>query len=268
MNKEFLLTKAGGMIYKFLFFNGEYADYFFNNLDKNVIVELENSILFVDRAEGNNEVFWAGNTMEDVVEALNQLTKELGVGTELSIRCGEDKTTSGQLHKILPVLLSSGGKKIYHNIGYKSDHLEFQHPVNLVSLPDENDTPPMLDLAYNTLGKDRFDMDLNDMKSYLNEKDKCAFVIKFDNELAGLVLGSIYNQGRSVFVRGLSISETYRGKGLSNQLLSKLFLWGKENGAQNSMLWVQDSNHTARKLYEKFGYYPYGDEEVLVQYTL
>jgi ribosomal protein S18 acetylase RimI-like enzyme len=268
LNHLELTKKAEKMAYKFLFYTEDYAQDFFRNLDKNIIMEEDTSIFFIEKTTDENSLFWAGATMEDVIRGLHNLKKALGEDTVVLIKCGEDKSTAGQLAVILPYFINNGGSIFYHNIGYKASSLSFQQDFPLVRAAETGHCNELLNLAYDLFGRNKFDMDIDELKSYITEEDKCLFLIKDKSSIAGLILGSIYNQGKTVFVRGLAVDKPYRGLGYSNQLLSKLFNWAKEKGVENSMLWVENSNTAAKALYKKFGFLPYGDQEATIKYTL
>lgn len=55
----------------------------------------------------------------------------------------------------------------------------------------------------------------------------------------------------------------WRGKGLNQQLMDKLIVWGQEHGVEDFMLTVFSSNKAAIRAYEKSGFQPLLTEMVL-----
>lgn len=258
------------MEYKFLFYTEQYAEDFLRNIEENVVVDNGATIFFIEPTEGEGEskVFWAGTSMEEVISGLGGLKEHMEIGSKVSISCGEDKTNPGQMDKALSSFTKNGGLVTYHNIGYKTNNLDCNYPFDLPIAAEIEDTALMADLINDTLGKDKFDMDPTEFKTYLTQPDKCSFIIKSNDKIIGLILGHIYNEGKQVFIRGLAVDENHRGQGYSKQLLSRLFSWAKDKGVQNTMLWVESDNATARALYEKCGYYPYGDQEAIISWEV
>lgn len=56
-----------------------------------------------------------------------------------------------------------------------------------------------------------------------------------------------------VFV-SVFISPAFRGRGIGERTFSLLEDWGREKGASEASLWVEDSNDRARGFYEKIGF--------------
>jgi len=262
------MKKAEEMPFKFLFYSDEYADDFFNNLSKNIIVENDNYVFFINRNVDENTMFWAGKTMEEVIYGLNTLNSYLDKGTTIIIRCGEDKSNLGQMEQTLPFFVNNGGIVTNHNIGYSTHNLNFSCPFPLVHDASLEDKEESLILCNSIFGTEKFSMDLEELEKYITDENNCLFIVRDNDKIAGLILGAVYNKGKSVFIRGLAVDSAYRGLGYSNQLLSKVFHWSKEKGVEGSMLWVENSNKVARALYEKFGYTPYGDQEAILKYVV
>ena len=258
------------MDYKFLFYTPDYEEDFFKNLYQNIVIEQENYIFFIEvNTEDEIKLFWAGTSMDHVAKGLKNLGELFPQGTKITISCGEEKRDSNQLDKILKSFAVNGCELKYHNVGYKTDSLDLVCQYPLVTEAKSCDIVPFFKLVDETLGGGKFDMNTDELSYYIGNNDnKCAFIIKDESTILGLALGEIYNQGKTVFIRGLAVDKRYRGLGYSKQLLAKVFKWAKDNGAHNSMLWVESGNSIARALYHKVGYYAYGDQEAIFSYTV
>ncbi|HBS93890.1 MAG TPA: hypothetical protein DEA85_07715, partial [Firmicutes bacterium] len=96
-----------------------------------------------------------------------------------------------------------------------------------------------------------------ELRSKANSKAGAVLSINADDKPAGLVVGDIYGPNLDqLFVRSIAVLPEYRGRGLGKKLLIALLAWGRQRGANRSMLWLSDVyNKPARCLYESFGYH-------------
>ncbi|WBW97136.1 GNAT family N-acetyltransferase [Oceanirhabdus sp. W0125-5] len=274
MNHKRVLESAVEMEYKSLFHSKEHEEEFFNNPDS-IIIESEdnNVILFIERDEGINSLYWAGETVEDVAESLRELNKKFPKGTIIKISCCEDKDSKGLLEKIANEFINVGCKSEVHFVGFKASTLDgVETEFNEVVKAKTHELNHIYGIIDRSLGGDKFKMNEHEMKEYMNNSENNVFTIKENGNIAGIVFTNVYGNKskntKSLFIRGLAVDEKYRGKGYSKKLMKKAFNWGIENGAINSMLWVEKYNNIAINLYEKFGYKPYGDEEMILKYTI
>lgn len=79
----------------------------------------------------------------------------------------------------------------------------------------------------------------------------------------GFVWAEVFGPDRdNLFLRHLAVSESYRHKGFGRRLLDEILKWGTDRGADRAMLWVEEDNAKARRLFESVGFYFSGDEEM------
>lgn len=106
----------------------------------------------------------------------------------------------------------------------------------------------------------------DELRTKAQSEDWTVLSIDCCGSPAGLIVGNIYGpQKNNLFVRSLAVLPQYRGMGLGRKLAVALLAWGKNHGADRSMLWLSDvHNVPARRLYESLGYRGYGVEAELV----
>ncbi len=66
----------------------------------------------------------------------------------------------------------------------------------------------------------------------------------------------------NLFIRQLTVSESYRRKGFGRRLMDEILKWGTDRGSDRAMLWVEEDNAKARRLFESVGFYFSGEEEM------
>ncbi|MCM1991685.1 GNAT family N-acetyltransferase [Oceanirhabdus seepicola] len=274
MDYKKVLKSAVEMEYKFLFHSKEHEEEFFKNPDS-MIIESDNHkvILFVERDGGVNNIFWAGESLKEVAESLGRLKEKFPNGTTLKISCGEDKNSKGLLDKVSKEFIKIGCKVEFHYVGFKSSNLDgIEADCSEVVKAKVEECNQLYGIIDSSLGGEKFKMNEDEMNEYMNNNENNIFLIRKNKDIAGVVFTNVYeiksNNTKSLFIRGLAVDEKYRGKEYSKKLMQKAFNWGKENGAINSMLWVEKYNKVAIGLYEKFGYKSYGDQEMILNYII
>lgn len=269
MNSRELLKKAEGMNYRFLFHSEEHKESFFNN-PKSFGMEVGNALLFIE-VEGEISVYWAGNTLEEVAAAFSKLRDKFSKGTVIKIHSGEEKKTEGHAKETVDCFTKVGCNLETHRMGIVTKNLiGSKADTTKVVVASNGDKEGIFRVINTSLDGEQFGMDDEEYNDYISKDNNMVFVIKQVSDVAGLLFAKVYNNRdkKRVFIRGLAVDEKYRGKGFSNMLLYKAFKWAEEKGAVDSMLWVEKSNDVAIRLYEKFGYSPYGDEEVVFKYIV
>jgi ribosomal-protein-alanine acetyltransferase len=86
--------------------------------------------------------------------------------------------------------------------------------------------------------------------------DAISLVAKSDGEIAGFIIGIIYDQGNAFVAHILTIdvSPAYRRKGIGLQLLQEIEKLFMGKGVRACHLEVREHNLAALRLYEKSGY--------------
>lgn len=274
MNYRDMLKMAVEMKYNFLFYSKEQEEVFFSNPDS-IIVQAEDQkvILFVKRHGGVNSLYWAGESLKSVAASLGELKDKLPKGTTIKISCGNDKNSQGLIDNISKVFIKVGCNIEFHYVGFKTCNLEgVKADCSEVEKAKDAECDDIYSIIDRSLGAGKFKMNEDEMKSFMNNTENNVFIIRENNNIAGVVFTNVYDiksdNTKRLFIRGLAVDDKYRGNGYSKKLMKKAFNWGIENGAINSMLWVEKHNKVAISLYEKFGYNPYGDEEMILNYTI
>ncbi len=94
----------------------------------------------------------------------------------------------------------------------------------------------------------------------------CLFVAESGEEIAGFLAGRVrslppYFGGYPVgFVSEVFVEESYRGRGIGGELVTRAVSWFKDCGVNRIELQVIMNNESARRLYRRLGW-----EEELVQ---
>ena len=87
-----------------------------------------------------------------------------------------------------------------------------------------------------------------------------VLLIRNQGEIAGVAIIDI--QKKTMYLKHIVTNKKFRGQGIASKLLNKAFYLSKE--CFRYILWVIEDNHSAIKLYKKFGY----EFEALTDYTI
>lgn len=99
----------------------------------------------------------------------------------------------------------------------------------------------------------------------LTSKNAITFGAFEGNTLAGSV--TLFRESKikmqhKAYLFAMFVAESHRGKGIAKALLYTAIIKAKElEGIEQLYLTVMTENHVAKKLYESFGFKPYGVEE-------
>lgn len=90
----------------------------------------------------------------------------------------------------------------------------------------------------------------------LDDANSVGLVAFVNDEIAGFVIGVIYDWGREKIghVVTLDVALKYRRKGVGMRLLKDLELKFKEKGVDSCYLEVREDNKAAQQLYRNLGY--------------
>lgn len=97
----------------------------------------------------------------------------------------------------------------------------------------------------------------DNIKRELNN-DKCVFRVLVEKDI---VIGyySFYKADNEGYINNFAVSKDFRKRGYGSKILQDLITTAKSLNIYNITLEVRESNVTARKLYEKFGFVNYGN---------
>lgn len=274
MDNMNLLNKAKNLKYSFLFHSKEETDSFFNNLDSNVIInEDDKVVLFVERQFGVNSLYWAGESIKEVAESLKKLKNKFKFGEVIQVSCVQEKESLASIEEVSKEFINAGCEAKFHEIGYTTSNLEGdKEEYNGAEVAKTEDVNEIYRILDDCLGANKVKLDKDEIRKFIKADDRNVFVTREDCNITGVIFVSIFDNmaknAKRLFIRSLAVDEKYRGNGYSKQLLCKGFKWAEKLEAVDSMLWVEKNNETAIRLYEKFGYSPYGDEEMMLEYTI
>lgn len=272
MNYCNLLKKAENMEHTYLFHCDSDAINFFKNIGSNIIVDEKDAIYFVEKDSCNtNTLYWASNTFKSAAKDLTCLKEKFKKGDVIDVAYAEDRYPGFFIEQAKDAFLNAGCKLAHHYLGYKTNTLDGIKvnckDVESASLDDVKYIYSVMDKA---LGAEKERLDENDISEYVKGKNSNVFLIRSGEIPCAVIFLNIYGRPdhRMLFIRGLAVDKNNRGKGYSKELLSSAFKWADEKGALNSMLWVDKNNKIAISLYKKFGYFPYGDQELNFKYKI
>lgn len=136
--------------------------------------------------------------------------------------------------------------------------------VRLLELHDV----PSLSLMLSTASKEYhqyfepFPFDEQSIRTILELAKKDIYSgIWFDHVLVGFFMLRGFDSGYSIPAFGVSIKESYSGKGLLKLALQLAITFCKINGVTKMMLKVHPENVIAKRTYERFGFKQYSIDE-------
>ncbi len=259
---EDALRKAHKLRHRFLFPSEEEKRDFLAVKDARIL-DLGDTIFFLEPSEtAPTEIRFATDSIERLFEAFARLKKFVGEGKRFVISLAEDETTKGAIAAVRGSLLAAGMEEREEHIGYRAKRLPSfpSEPSSAIGEIAEGETEKVYALALYLLDRAKFAMSLEGFRRFLSAEGNVCLVWR-EKDVKGFVLGRLYNDGESLFIRGLGVDGPYQGLGIGRALMQGVFVWAKKRGAKDSMLWVEKENVRARRLYERFGHVPYGDRE-------
>lgn len=99
---------------------------------------------------------------------------------------------------------------------------------------------------------------------YQNTKEALDGLYVYDD---GIIKGLMHWQHDAALPAVLELKELYvdpffQKEGIGTQLMTDFFAQAHKLGITDLYLWVLESNHTARRFYEKFGYQPTNERKL------
>ena len=126
-------------------------------------------------------------------------------------------------------------------------------PIRAANLAD---LPAMLTLLAQSPGAAHWSEDQFKKLFVADAPHRLCLIIESDESLSGfLVAHSIAAEWE---LENIVVAERVRRSGLGTQLLAALCEHARSSSAASIFLEVRESNRPARRLYEKFGFYPSG----------
>ena len=96
-------------------------------------------------------------------------------------------------------------------------------------------------------------MVLNDPKGTILDRGGFIWLAKAGDEIIGSA--ALMNEGHGIFeLAKMSVTEVWRGKGISKMLIETCLQKAKQAGAKKLILFSNHQLQTALKLYEKYGF--------------
>jgi len=259
---EEVLAKARKLRHRFLFPSEEEEREFLAAQDARIHDYGDTVFFLKPDADDSTELFFATESAESLSEALFRLKRSAGASGRITLTLTEDETTKGAIEAVRAPLSAAGMEEREENIGYRAKRLPSYSspPSSAIGEFAGSETEKVYALAVFLLDRAKFAMSLEGFRRFVAAEENVCLVWR-DEDVKGFVLGHLYNDGESLFIRGLGVDGPYQGQGVGAALMRAVFTWAKERGAKDSMLWVERENIRARRLYERFGYVPYGDRE-------
>ena len=265
--KEILKT-AKTMEYAFLFHNESHEQTFFEN-HKNEVLQTEGAILFIEYQAKRIVVYPAFNDKNALKRSLGGLYPLLGKNETIYIEMGESHKNEGILESIHNTFIDLGCVLVSENLAMRLKKISIKRPFITDNVKKFNsDTKALYNLSNDLLSRELFNMTFEEFEAMLNSDEYIILTIEDSEDIKGFIYGQIYNDGKSLFLRGLGVHESFQGMGLSKKLIQGLFEHANQKGIKDSMLWVDAMNHKAIKLYKQFDYRFDGDKERLYTYRV
>jgi len=85
-------------------------------------------------------------------------------------------------------------------------------------------------------------------------KDDKVIIVRQDGVIAGYCCITIYDSGKTLWIREMAVDPLYQGRGLGKLLMEQSITYGAQNGAVKGFLAADLLNHNAIGLYAKYGF--------------
>ncbi|QVK16828.1 GNAT family N-acetyltransferase [Mycoplasmatota bacterium] len=223
--------------------------FFFGDLGEIVkYYETDDGIFVVGEDNGNKEVFWAVNEIEDLRKGLDVIKKDYN---HFLFRYGKNYD---ELLKEIDRITSWGYYYKNMHVGYLLDFNHFKNDVNndfetYCLKSNEIDELMVLDKEI----FDLFNASITEFNEWVEDNNHLILTIKDKGKLIGFII--IHDiKTNQCFIRNIGIAKEYQGMKLGQQLLKKALLQAKNEGCKKCFLWVSRENHSAIHLYEKVGF--------------
>lgn len=265
--KEILKT-AKTMEYAFLFHNDSHEQSFLKN-PENEVLQTEGAILFIEHQSTRIVIYPAFDNKAALKRSLGGLYPLLGKNETIYIEVGESHKNEGLLESLHKTFMDLGCVLVSENLAMRLKKISIKRPFITDNVkPFKGDANALYDLSNRLLSRELFNMTFEAFQSMVKSDEYIILTIEDSGEIKGFIYGQLYNDYKSLFIRGLGVNEPYQGMGLSKKLIQGLFEHAHSKGIKDSMLWVDAMNHKAIKLYKQFDYRFDGDKERLYTYRV
>lgn len=264
-----ILTQAKQMRYQSLFHSQAHEKDFFKQKHHR-IYQAKDAILFIEITTEKAHVYPAFNSLAALKKGLDALNTLLDPGKIVHIQLNVDKAKPEKLQQLIKLFESAGCELMDDNVAYVCESLNQFNGMTFDDIKpyQKRDKEAVYSMATSLLGRSRFNMPFTEFQAFLNASTSVIRLIYDSEKPLGFVFGHIYNQGLSIFIRGLGVLPEYRRQGYARKLMQCLFKDAAALGVSTSMLWVEKENNSAIALYKALGYLPSGDQEVVMTYQL
>ncbi len=255
-----VLEYAKTLDYQFLFHGPDHEKAFFNDIN-NEVLYIDGAVLFIEKSPLRMTLYPAFKDKMSFKKALGGLYRLYGEA-EITIEVGEDKESEGLLNRMHTTFEEAGCMFKCENMVMRTKRLVGnRRTITDNVLPFKGDPQALYRLTTDLLDKETFNMDFDAFDAFLDDDTTIARCVTEGDVIKGFIYGVIYNEGKSVFIRGLGVHPDYRRMGISKKLMQGLFEEASKRHVHDSMLWVESSNTRAINLYKQFDFRPDGDKE-------
>lgn len=263
-----IVQTAKNMEYAFLFHDENHQKAFFEG-PKNEVLHTEDAVLFIEHLRNRIMVYPAFNDKRALKRALGGLYPLLSSKETVYIEVGESVKNKGILESLHKTFIDIGCTLVSENLAMRCKKISLKRPYITDNVsPFKGDPKTLYDLSNDLLERSLFNMSFDEFQAMLNSDQYITLTIEDETKIKGFIYGMIYNEGKSVFIRGLGVQQAFQGMGLSKKLIQGLFEHSDLVGVKSSMLWVDAMNKKALNLYKQFDYRFDGDKERLYAYRL
>jgi len=104
---------------------------------------------------------------------------------------------------------------------------------------------------------------------FLNERNSCGFILKYENEIIGFAYGYILvrpDGKKDFYLHSIDIMKKHQGNGYGTKLMNFIKKYINTIGCRKMFLITNKSNQSACKCYEKSGGINNADDEIVYVY--
>ncbi len=260
-----LINNAKAMKEHFLFHSPAHEQAFIDS-PTSEIVHTEGAILFVEEGEPMRQVYFAYETPEDLRRALGGLAGVASDGETFKLAVPTNDIQS--LEYMKKTLKRAGALFEETNIGMRNMTMNGKRGIDtsIVERLDGDDSEELFELIMQTIGYRRFAMSHEAFNDYLNDSSTLVVGIKDHGHVVAFATAQLNNESTQLFIRGLGVNAEHLRKGYAKKVLQTMLDTAHAHGMRRAMLWVEETNKQAIKLYESFGFELNGELEALFTY--